>query len=300
MSKPIFILGLGRSGTTWVSDIVSKYSGGLILFEPLHPQVYSDISSVIYRESILSEDITDHIDAVLSKHLKHDWLLRNHLPSTVDQVDPRYIEKIWEHSKIIGIKSIRLNTSFAALAQHFNAMVVYIIRHPLAVIASIRNRPQFWEDLGWVQHWNLLNDQIQETKLKDLSTSCNTRVEQLAFIWGYLNLIALKQLKQINNRTIFYEDLYAHPFEQVRALLRSIDLYDHPIHPSHIFTSSMVSLNTLHPVRYSSIDGDHLSLDFFWQDSISDDEIKSIHRVLRELCDYDQDLAEMCAEREYL
>ena len=300
MNKAVFILGLGRSGTTWISDIISKYSGGLILFEPLHPQIYSDVNTTIYRESVLSAALVKHLDAVLSKQLKRDWLLRNHLPSTIDQVDPKYVESIWEHSEIIGLKSIRLNTSFDSLVEHYSARVVYFIRHPLAVIASIRNRPHFWEDLGWSQHWRLFNNHIRGLKFQKLSADCNTRIEQLAFVWGYLNLRALKQLHQINSQPIFYEDLYTHPFDQVKNLLINLDLYDHPIHPSHIFTPSMVSLNTLHSAQYSSFDDDFLSLDFFWTDTLTDDEIKSIHRVIHKLCDYDQHLAEMCAERNYL
>lgn len=300
MNKPIFILGLGRSGTTWVSDIVSKYSGGLILFEPLHPQIYSDVSSIIYQESIMSAEVVEHIDAVLSKQLKHDWLLRNHLPSTIDQVDPKYVETIWEYSEIIGLKSIRLNTSFISLVEHYSAKAIYIIRHPLAVIASIRNRPQFWEDLGWGQHWRLFNNHIRGLNFQKLSAGCTTHIEQLAFMWGYLNLRALKQLHHINSKPVFYEDLYTHPFDQVKDILITLDLYDHPIHPSHIFTPSMVSLNTLHPEQYSSINDDFLSLDFFWRDTLIDDEIISVQQVIHKLCDYDQLLAEMCAERNYL
>ena len=89
MNEPIFIFGLGRSGTTWVSDIISKYSGCLILFEPLHPNVFGDVNSIIYRESNPSDYLIEHLDGVLNKKMRHEWLLRNHLPSTIDQVDQK-------------------------------------------------------------------------------------------------------------------------------------------------------------------------------------------------------------------
>ncbi len=300
MNEPIFIFGLGRSGTTWVSDIVSKYSGGIVLFEPLHPCVYSNSRSIIYRESVLSAALIEHIDTVLSKQRKDIWLLRNHLPSTIDLVDPKYVDTIWEHSEIIGLKSIRLNTSFAPLVKHYSAKVIYIIRHPLAVIASIQNRPHFWKDLGWPEHWSLLINQIKDLEFQKISAHCTTTIEQLAFVWGYLNLRALKQLNQLNDKPIFYEDLYADPFKQVKELLTALNLYDHPIHPSHIFTPSMVSLNTLHSEQYSSFNDSHHILDFFWKNTLNDDQIKNIYLVIHRLCDYDQNLAEMCAERNYL
>ena len=300
MNEPIFIFGLGRSGTTWVSDIISKYSGCLILFEPLHPNVFGDVSSIIYRESNPSDYLIEHLDGVLNKKMRHEWLLRNHLPSTIDQVDQKYVETIWRHSEIIGFKSIRLNTSFGSIAEHYSAKTLYIIRHPLAVIASIRNRPHFWEDLGWEEDWSLLNHQIKDSTFQKISASCSTHVEQLAFVWGYLNLVGLKQLDQIKEKAIFYEDLYANPFNNVKELLTALGLYDHPIHPSHIFTPSMVSLHTLHSSHYSSFNDNRTSLDFFWSDTLNDAQIRSIYGVIRKLCDSDQHLAEMCAERNYL
>jgi len=300
MNKPIFIFGLGRSGTTWVSDIVSKYSGRLVLFEPLHPKLFGDVRTTIYRESALTTDLIRHIDGILNKHIKHDWLLRNHPPSTIDKVDPKYVETIWSLSEIIGLKSIRLNTSFASLVEHYSARAIYIIRHPLAVIASIQNRPHFWEDLGWREHWSQLNNEVGDSNFKKISAGCSSHIEQLAFVWGYLNLQALKQLDMIKKKPVFYEDLYANPFEHVKVLLTSLELYDHPIHPSHIFTPSMVSLNTLHSSHYSSLGDTRQSLDFFWRDTLKDDQIRSIRGVIRKLCDSDQNLAEMCAERNYL
>ena len=160
MNRPIIILGLGRSGTTWLSDIISKYSGGMVLFEPMHPGTYPASHHILYKDKIATVDAIDHISGVLNKDIRSPWLLRNHLNSDVDVVDPFYVKSLWDKCAVIGFKSIRLNSSFIDIVQFYDARLIYIIRHPLAVISSIVNRPNFWEDIGWKKHWKLLTDQI--------------------------------------------------------------------------------------------------------------------------------------------
>ncbi len=79
MNRPTIILGLGRSGTTWLSDIISKYSGGMVLFELMHPGTYPASHHILYKDNIATVDAIDHIAGVLNKDIRSPWLLRNHL-----------------------------------------------------------------------------------------------------------------------------------------------------------------------------------------------------------------------------
>ena len=300
MNRPIFILGLGRSGTTWVSDIISKYSGGLILFEPFHPQIFLSHPQYLYREHIKCDALINHIRTVLDKKNQSTWLLRNHLNVDINQVDDLFISELWKESQIIGVKSIRLNSSFAEIASFFEAQVIFIIRHPLAVISSIMNRPNFWEDISWKTHWRLLINSINNTEILLIQKCCKSYIQKLAFYWAYLNSLALKQLSTLQIDPIFYEDLYKNPFNKAKALLESLHIYDHNIHPAHLFTPSMVTLRTLHSKYYTKITSDQNSLDFFWKESLSPEQIYEIIDIINKVCDIDHRLGQMCTDQNYL
>jgi len=300
MNRPIVILGLGRSGTTWISDIISKYSGGIILFEPLHPATYPSIEHYLYKDDFDLKSITPHVNRVVNKEIRNPWLLRNHLNSETSQVDSLFLEDLWERAQIIGFKTIRLNTAFIKLIDHYNAKLVFVIRHPLAVISSIRNRPNFWEDLGWEKHWKLLNDAIEEEQFKKIIKVCKSDIEKLAFYWGYVNSKSLHQLNSLKINPIFYEDLYLKPFTEVEKLLNSLSLFSHQIHPAHLFTPSMMTLKTVHQRRFAQIHEHPNSLDFFWKETLNSREINKINNIISKLCDCDDRLSQMCSDRDYL
>ena len=300
LRSPLIILGFGRSGTTWLSDIISKYTGRLILFEPYHPCVYQDISDTIYRTAINAGPLKHHAVSVLSKGNRDKWLLRNHLPSHLEEIDDLYIDHIWSHSELLGLKSIRINTHFVPLVKDLNAQVIFIIRHPLAVIASIINRPRYWEDIGFDMHWKLLTRSIQDDRLAAISKKCQDRISQNAFIWSYTNMLAYDQLKTLRVLPLYYEDLYIQPYETATALLKKLDHYHHPIHPSHLFTPSLLGLSTIHSRRFSALQQGQGSLDFFWNETLNKEELHRIISIIEAVGDIHPAFGELCSARSYI
>lgn len=293
VEQPLIIAGFGRSGTTWLSDIISKYSGGLVLFEPFHPRLFEDSSKVIYSSISEKQSFIDHWNKIYSGRLRHKWLLRNHLNRPTEEVNDDFVENIWSNSQIIGFKSIRLNFNIDAFISNGAFKVLYIIRHPLSVISSILKRPNYWNDLSWNFHSNMIKDYIP-------SANPQTIEEKIALIWGLSVQKAYTSLLKMGIVPIFYEDLYSHPFTKAKQILNELNLYRHSIHPSHLFTPSMLSLRTMHDIFPNDIINDHKFHQRFWQDTLSKNQIDSISDMIRLICDTDENFDHLCRSRGYI
>ena len=308
--KPIVIGGFGRSGTTWLSDIISKVLGQLLLFEPFHPCVFQESQRYCYKR-LTDDDLQElltHWSNVQNKKDRNRWLLRNHLRSPLESISSSFIDYIWEHANILGFKTIRLNHSFASLITAIQGQPLFIIRHPLAVTASIVSRSRFFEEYGFKTHWmefitkSLIPQQFETqklTRLQNLASECLSSHSKIVFMWGVSHMISLKELKALNCKPIFYERLYKDPFTEVRNLLDQLGLHKYSIHPSYLFTPSMLTLKTVHETaerHVSNIDFPG----FFWKNIISKKQSEDLFLLLTYLGELDEDLLSLLIANEYL
>lgn len=304
-NPPIIILGFGRSGTTWVSDIISKSIGQLILFEPFHPCVFSESKHFCYRAIANSDEeavIKSHLNEVLEKRIDNRWLLRNHLNTPLEEIEDSFVSYIWDNSLIAGFKSIRLNFNIPWFYSSLKSKPVFIIRHPLAVISSVLRRKRFFEEFGWSFHWDNFaknSAPLIEPKqyLRKIFDSCSTTEEKLAYMWCVTNIICLKQLSGLGLSPFFYEKIYADPYFQAKNMLDSIGL-TRDIHPSYLFTPSMLTLRTIHPFSGQKKINDTPEL--FWENYLNEEQIESINRTIGLFLPYNQRFMTMVEENNYL
>ncbi len=291
--RPIAILGFGRSGTTWLSDIVSKILGGLILFEPLHPQVCDFAAEVCYAPSsiaLANKNLLDHWRRALGGEIRQRWLLRNHLLSPLEDVSAGFVDMVWEQCQVIGFKEIRANFMIAALIEQLNARVVYILRHPCAVLASIRRRRNFWNEFGWERHWAMFCQRIvfgwpeapvRLATQRQVIENARTPLEQQAVMWGVSALLAAAQLDRFGLPVFRYEDFYRQPFETTRRLLAYLGCGSQPIHPAHLFVPSMTTLRTLHGLAQSESDIAARGMRVFWE-GLTEAEVQAVLAIARQ------------------
>ncbi|MEL6390453.1 MAG: sulfotransferase [Bacteroidota bacterium] len=291
-NRPIVISGFGRSGTTWLSDIISKAAGGLILFEPYHPSVCRSSGKICYTVNAI--DITNELisqwNHVAQKHNPDRWLLRNHLRSPIEQLPQSYIDDIWEHCDVIGFKSIRVNHSIMPLVDALSAQLVYIIRHPLTVISSIIGRPRFWKEFGWSWHWDSFSNRAiypryspdQVAKLMKLLSDEDDSLGRIAVMWLISADITIPQVEATGGMVIHYEDLYVNPYGTAKSILRHLNLRS-DLHPAYLFEPSMTTLNTFHNSR-SGLDKADL-LHMFTRDRLSPTAADRLMRLLHEVAD---------------
>jgi hypothetical protein len=284
MKSPIVILGFGRSGTTWVSDIVSKIYGGLILFEPFHPSVTDRSKQFSYLTITDDENsaiLKEYFENLLNKKHRKNWLLRNHIPTRIEDADPEFINLIWKECSIVGFKEIRSNFIIPWLKDNLNAKIIFIIRNPLAVVSSIKNRLNFWE-FGWQETFQIFlektiyNDYYKKHKISsciDILKRFKSDIEKVGFMWAITHAIVLPELKKQNIPIFYYEDFYKNPFSTVRTLFRYLGEDQIGMHPSYLFTPSMTTLKTIHGLKNMDQKLNFKNLSFFWEETLSRKEV---------------------------
>lgn len=297
--KPIFIFGFGRSGTSWVSDIISRYLGRIILFEPCHPQVFQQASQYCYHHlnSSTQNVIYDHLNTCLNKQIRDRWLIRNYLSSPLDQSSEEFVNLLWDNSEIIGFKSIRLNHSILPLVRRFDAQVIFIIRHPFAVISSILRRKNFWNEFGWDNHWKMFVTQIdslpclteqERTFFYKKAREMRQTFSKVVFMWGVSHIVVLRQLRSLEAVPFYYEDLYLNPYNSAKDLIRSIGVSNESIHihPSYLFTPSMTTHRTVHELQDARTIYFDRFPDFFWEKILLPPQIETVRLLLRSLAEF--------------
>ena len=277
--NPIIIAGFGRSGTTWISDIVSKALGGLILFEPDHPLVFKQSREAIYSSEHDIESLRNHLDEILTKQIRNKWLLRNHLPN---ECSNELINVIWKNSEVIGFKSIRWNHNLIALSYISNRKLIYIIRHPLTVMASLIRRRKFFLEFGWNTHWQLFKERNPFPAI-DLEQYDDSEISiKYTAMWTVSNIKALKDLEKLDLPLWAYEDFYHSPFKTTNKMLHFLGHEDANIHPSYLFYPSMSTLKTFHTDSTWSENKCNLPR-LFWEKTLSVKSAEGLLNIIRNI-----------------
>ncbi len=307
---PIVISGFGRSGTTWLSDILSKVIGGLILFEPFHPAVYHRSHRLCYaQDDQVVDDMLSHLDNCLHDTPENFWLLRNHLKEPIDKTSTSFVKYIWENSRILGFKTIRSNHLLHHFHLRLNAKIIFIHRHPFAVLSSIRSRKNFWKEYGWVWHLDhfyirtLTKRHFRKEDIEfilNLKNKIKSKDEHIILMWAISLILTFRQARLSQGYVVSYESLYRDPYTNIRDLLRFLEFEDLPIHPSHIFTPSLTTLNTVHhhQVKFPISNEDLNKL--FWKDKIGDGLIEKLLSILQQILVLDTDVKALAERSGYL
>jgi hypothetical protein len=291
--RRVVILGFGRSGTTWLADIISRVLGKLVLFEPLHPSVTERSEELSYRRVVAREDslwLKQYILSVLKKRHRKPWLMRNHVPVRIEDINPTFLDYLWQECGIAGFKEIRLNLSIPWLVQQDFGSILFVIRDPRAVVASILNRPNFWE-FGWPGTYDLIvSNVLDETALAhhpvrshaDVMRRARSDVERIAVLWALSHAIAIDDCERYGIPVIRYEDIYRAPFDTVRQVIKACHLDAKPIHPSYVFSPSLTTNRTFHGIYSMDQKIERSDFSVFWERTLSVHQCSAITDIVHE------------------
>ncbi len=143
----VIVAGSGRSGTTWVAELLAAMDGGKIVFEPFHAKVpIGNMFAHSYlRPGEQCEPLKRFWLVCLNGQMRHRWV--RHIQQGENPTGPSVI-----------VKAIRANLMLAWVRSVYPTVpVLYLIRDPRAVsprgsaVAGIRN-PHCWpcSNMG---HW---------------------------------------------------------------------------------------------------------------------------------------------------
>ena len=306
----IIIGGFGRSGTTWLSDIISKCLGGIILFEPFHPGVFTSSEEFTYSEEIDVKSIRSHLKSLYNSSPSNPWILRNHLNSPLENHSASFIRYVWSNSKVLGYKTIRGNHSIDRLSKiQESSRVVYIYRHPLAVLASINKRARFWDEFGWQRHKELFFEKALSgavirkerwTELRSLLNHLATKNEIIVAMWAVSFAISIEKVQKIEGYFVSYESLYLNPYEEVKMLTKYLNVENDSLHPSYFFTPSMTSMKTLHHLRKYEEDAEVNLNELFWMKEFGVAETEKLLDLCERILQYSKSAHDLARQNNYI
>jgi Sulfotransferase family len=202
----VLVAGTGRSGTTWLEDIINFRHDHRILFEPFHSKEVPSLSHWHYRQYLRPAETAERFRAparrILSGRIRNAW---------VDQFNTKHFV-----SKRL-VKDIRANLLLGWIHEQFPEIpIVLLIRHPCAVASSKLA-------LGWSTHLadftsqpDLVEDHLQP--FLPVLESARDDFDRHVLLWCVENLIPLRQFADGEIHVCFYEQLCAQPDREARSL----------------------------------------------------------------------------------
>lgn len=193
----LIVAGAGRSGTTWLADLIAPEIHARLLFEPFYPQLVPEYSEFEYfqymRPSEDDQRLYDFTRLVLSGRLRNRWV-----DSQVDSIFPR--RRI--------IKDIRMCLLLRWLHARFPAVpILFMIRHPCAVVASrVKLRWAADGDIAPFLRQEKLREDFLEPWIPTIENA-RTEEEKHAVVWCVSNAVPLLQFQDSRLSVVFYEDL---------------------------------------------------------------------------------------------
>jgi hypothetical protein len=210
--KPIVIFGVARSGTTWLSQIISE-AGYELNFEPIGSMNFAEdyklkvepIPPFHYLEKRDKNNYKSYIDMIMSTEIKDKFVLR-----------PNKQNYIGSNKKVI--KLIRANLIIPWMQKHYDFYGILIIRSPHATINSqikshmneaVKDIEQFYPE-------NVLRN--FNSKQRDIMKKVKNRKDILAVNWCIQNYVPLKRADRKILIIVKYEDLVKNPKNVIRKL----------------------------------------------------------------------------------
>lgn len=198
----VIVAGSGRSGTTWVAEMLAAMGASRIVFEPFHSRV--PIGKLFaFRYFRAGDDcppLAAFWDLCLQGKVASKWV--HHIQRGRPNPGPGTV-----------VKAIRANLMLAWVRELYPAVpVVYLVRDPRAVVASQVRRQ--WKPqvalASILQQPTLLGDHLTPELLDRVRSFDNDATGQ-AVLWSIENRVVARQATQAGIRVLAYEDLLDGP-----------------------------------------------------------------------------------------
>jgi hypothetical protein len=210
--KPIVIFGVARSGTTWLSQIISA-TGYELNFEPIgsmnfakdYEVKYEPIPPFYYLEKGDKNTYKPYVDMIMSAEIKDKFVLR-----------PNQQKYIGSNKKVI--KLIRANLMIPWMQENYDFYGILIIRSPHATINS---QIKYHMNEGVKNIENFYSKKVLNNftpKQKNIMKKVRNRKDILAVNWCIQNYIPLRKADRNNFIVLKYEELVAEPKKVIKDL----------------------------------------------------------------------------------
>jgi len=244
------IAGFGRSGTTWVQDVLATANSLRAVFEPLHPDVFAEATEHAHAYRNMDDEdpaLYDFLSRFFIEDFHSMWV---DYRIRLDLLYPRLHDlSSWVHLKRVFsriaksrqnyscyhsqrrfdgriVKCVRANMMLPWLQKHFDAQMVFLIRHPAAVVMSQMTSPDVWKPFSRINRYRADSRllEILDEQTRELLTSRLDDVEAFTLSWCIENSVALRQARECDILVTYYEDLLIRGEPEWHRILAALDL----------------------------------------------------------------------------
>ena len=248
------IAGFGRSGTTWVQDVLAKANSLRTVFEPLHPQEIAG-ADVFANRCIPETRKEPELYRLLHRYFcenyhslwvdyrieKGDLVPRGgdltsragfkHLFRNYRGFKDNYLRfhKQRRHPQRL-IKLIRANLMLPWLRSNFGARIVFVIRHPAAVVLSRMTAPHIWDPCWYIDRYRQDPElpHVLEHRTRNMLFQPVEDVEAHTLCWCIENTIALQQEQRYGTPIVHYELLLKRGLPEWQRMVSALELKHMP------------------------------------------------------------------------
>ncbi len=214
MQKDIFIIASSpRSGSTWLSNIVSSARGILIFNEPDNSKCKnSSLNELAYY--INKDADLERQRVYLKKSLEEMREYRISVKSIKDKIGTLR-KKFFENILLIGFKTVQSNCRLGWMRREMHyPKTIFLIRNPYGQVVS---ELQLLKKM----HAKIKLPYEISKKKPDTLTSC----EKAALLWKYENEKCIDENKDTTNfKIITYEDLCKNPIQTAKNIFEFLEI----------------------------------------------------------------------------
>lgn len=239
INNTILIAGTGRSGTTWLSEILNYNNEYRDIFEPFIALYTKKCSNFVYKQYI-------HPNTQNSSFYKctHEILSGNVCNRWVNRFNKKFICQ----KRIV--KEIRANLFLKWIKINFpNVPILFIIRNPCAVAFS-RLKQGWITNLNiFLEQNNLVSDYLEPFK-KDIMT-CNDKFEKQIYLWCIENYVPLSQFQEDEFLKIRYEDICNNASKVLKTVFAYLNISNDKNIYKKIYKPSNVEFNNDKKINFN-------------------------------------------------
>lgn len=266
--EKVWIIGTGRSGTTWLQELMASRQPFYTIFEPFHPKthhVFSPSVPYIYlNEGEFHPDIEKLSKTVFSG--------RFYDPS-------RYKFKQYLFYQGILVKDIFANLMAKQIYQnHPGLKIILLLRNPFAVAVSKFNKKEWdWmkDPALFLQDKDLVNDFLTDYSglIRNIS-NLNDYILNQILIWSIVHYVPFKQFGNGQIHLVYYEDLLKNTCKELSNIFTFIKEKPQKISVDEetIFRPTAVTSQTSHQLKNRPLDS--------WKSQLTSDQIKTGMEIL--------------------
>lgn len=207
----VWVVGDGRSGTTWLSDLINWDKRYRNIFEPVHPSFVKQVKDFPLNTYLRPEDDASPLGAFLKKVFSGEF---KHLRSDVSGLRLFYegllVKDIFANLLIGWVSKNILNVRKRVL----------LIRNPFSTALSkqkYKNGIWMTDAKQFLIQSQLVRDYLAPFEHLFHGVS-NDFIENQILIWSVLHYVPFQQLDRSQVYIIFYENLFRNPQDELLKL----------------------------------------------------------------------------------